>query len=121
MIPQEMTIIGVDAVSSGTTRVRLSGRLGWDTEPSVRQRLTLELGDSWSSGEILLDLGDVRFLDSAGISALLTLRRELADHGGKLSLCEVPPRLQEMFELVGMYRLIPVVDPTETAPEGVPS
>ncbi len=119
MLPEEPTVVGVETRSDNLIYVLASGRLGWDADTRIKEKLTAEAGDTWRSRTVVLSLAEVRFLDSAGISALLLLGRELSGNGGKLVLCGPPPRIRQMFELVGMDRLIPVVDDLKHAGEGL--
>ena len=118
MLPEEPAVVGVETRSDNLVYVLASGRLGWDADTRIKEKLAAEAGDTWRSRTVVLSLAEVRFLDSAGISALLLLGRELCGHGGKLVFCEPPPRIRQMFELVGMDRLVPVVDDLKHAGEG---
>ena len=115
MYPGETTVIGIETLSDRSVRVLMSGRIGWDADARIKERLALEFGDTFLSATVVLDLTEVRFVDSAGLSSLLALRGHLSEQGGRLVFCEVPPRIRRMFELVGMYRLIPVVSDPQPA------
>jgi anti-sigma B factor antagonist len=54
--------------------------------------------------ELVLDLAGVTFLDSAGLSMLIGLRRIMAARGGTLRLAACPPSVAEVLELTGLTR-----------------
>ena len=97
--------------------VLASGHLGWGADEMIKSRIVRHDGVAGTSESIVIDMSDVTFIDSAGISSLLTLRRELIERGGKLVLCQVPPRIQQVFDVVAINRVIPVVDNIQRARE----
>lgn len=101
----------------GLHEVHVAGKLSRGTDSLIKSTLAESSGESWQSRGVVLNLSDVGFLDSAGISSLLTLQHELDATGGKLVLCHVPPRINQMFDVVGMARVIPVVDNLDQAQE----
>ena len=107
--------LGVPA--EGTYEIHIEGKLGWGADNAIRSMLTEKSGTSWLSQHVMLNLSDVGFLDSAGVSSLLTLHREVSDSGGKLVLYGASPRINQMFGVVGMHRVIPVVDDRQQAQE----
>lgn len=109
--------VDVRTRGDGVSEVALSGRVGWGVDTVIRGRLAESSGEGWSSGPVVLNLAEVGFMDSSGISALLTLCHLVAEGGGKLVLCDVPPRINQMFDLVGMSKLIPIVDSIHLAQE----
>jgi anti-anti-sigma factor len=76
--------------------------------------------DIWKEGEIeaklavcdgaspiLIDLSDVRYLDSAFLSALVRLRRRLPDCA--MTLVVESPSVRRIFELTEMHRLFEII------------
>jgi anti-sigma B factor antagonist len=52
--------------------------------------------------KILVDLANVTFMDSTGLSALLVAHRHLSDAGGELRLVAVPTNLARTIEIAGL-------------------
>ncbi|WP_309485287.1 STAS domain-containing protein [Streptomyces sp. WELS2] len=67
---------------------------------------------------LVLDLSQVRFCDSAGLSALIGLWHTAQAAGGALGLADVPDRLMRMLVLTGVDAVLPV---HATAAEAVAS
>ena len=55
---------------------------------------------------LVLDLGDVAFLDCAGIRLLLTVRELTESKGGWLRLERVPPMVLRVLRLTGTHTLL---------------
>ncbi|WP_051865388.1 STAS domain-containing protein [Streptomyces griseus] len=60
------------------------------------------------SRHLVLDLSQVGFCDSAGLSALIGLWHAAQAVGGALGLADVPDRLMRMLVLTGVDTILPV-------------
>lgn len=57
---------------------------------------------------LALDLAQVGFCDSAGLSAIIGIWHAAQTAGGSLSLAAVPDRLMRMLSMTGVDSLLPV-------------
>ncbi|TVQ37790.1 MAG: anti-sigma factor antagonist [Wenzhouxiangella sp.] len=57
---------------------------------------------------IVIDLGDVEFIDSAGIGTLIACLRASGERQGQLRLCSLNRPVQALFELMRMHRIFEV-------------
>ncbi len=64
---------------------------------------------------VVLDLADVRLLDSCGIGQLVQLHNRVRESGGLFSLANVEHRLKGLLQMVGLLRVFPVFDSREEA------
>ena len=55
---------------------------------------------------ILVDLSNISFMDSAGLGALLSAYKRLKEIGGKLIVCSINKQIKIIFELVGIDRVL---------------
>jgi len=63
--------------------------------------------------KVVLDLGEVKFMDSSALGTLISLLRASNTRGGELKLCAAQSAVQVLFELTRLYRvysLFPDVD-----------
>lgn len=68
---------------------------------------------------VLLDIGQLRFVDSSGLGAILSCLRKLTAAGGDLKLlCDKCKPVRMFFELVRMNRIIDIYN---TRPEAIES
>ena len=65
-----------------------------------------------SEKPIIIDLGRVTFIDSSGLWAILVSQRICRQHGIGLLLKPGPSNVQSVFEVTGLYDLLPVQPPT---------
>jgi anti-anti-sigma factor len=49
-----------------------------------------------------LDLGELSFVDSSGLGALVRIRKEAEGHGIPLALTNVPPSTKRLLEVTGL-------------------
>jgi anti-sigma B factor antagonist len=57
---------------------------------------------------LVIDIGPIRFVDSAGLGALLSCLRLAHAKGGRLALCGVDGSKQTLFQIVRMDRLFDI-------------
>jgi anti-anti-sigma factor len=61
-----------------------------------------------SARELVVDLSDLRSLDSAGLSMLVLLHDRLADRAGTVALRRPPPTVRRMLEVVEFDQLFAI-------------
>lgn len=57
---------------------------------------------------ILIDLGDVRFIDSSGLGALVSGFKNAITNQGNLKLSSLQPQVKSMFELTRLHRVFEI-------------
>lgn len=57
---------------------------------------------------ILVDLKDVRFIDSSGLGALVSGFKNAISHQGNLKLSTLQPQVKSMFELTRLHRVFEI-------------
>lgn len=76
--------------------------LGFDNGELVRNELMHALEQS-CAGHVVLDLSNVRFLQSAGFRPLLSIRRYVHEtRGGRVVLCHLQPDVEEVLTMTHM-------------------
>ena len=56
----------------------------------------------------VVDLGEVRFIDSSGLGALLSGYKNTVLHEGRFALSSLQPQVQSMFELTRLHRVFEI-------------
>jgi anti-sigma B factor antagonist len=64
---------------------------------------------------ILVDLKDVRFIDSSGLGALVSGFKNAISHQGNLKLSSLQPQVKSMFELTRLHRVFEIFASTAEA------
>lgn len=95
--------------AGGDERVHLLGELDLSVIGSVdREVRRAEAGDA---ARIVLDLGELEFLDASGIRLLLHLNARSQSNGGRLRIARArAPQVQRVIELTGAAQVLPFLD-----------
>jgi anti-sigma B factor antagonist len=91
--------------------LHLRGELDADTSAKLHEALAGLVARPVP--RIVVDLSDLRFCDSVGLSAFITSKQAIASRGGWLSFAAANPFLQRLMETVGLTRyfsLYPGID-----------
>ena len=98
----------------GITIVDLSGRITLG-EGSVVLRDTVR--DLLSKGQkkILLNLGDVNYIDSSGIGELVSGFTTVTNSGGSLKLLNLNKRVKDLLQITKLYTVFDIKDDEASA------
>jgi anti-sigma B factor antagonist len=93
----------------GIAVVDVSGRviLGEETE-LLRETIQRLLGEGQK--EILLNLGEVWFIDSAGIGELVSAFTSVRNRGGELKLLKLTKRVRDVLQITKLYTVFDIRD-----------
>lgn len=58
--------------------------------------------------QLVIDLKDVRFIDSSGLGALVSGYKNASARNGNLKLCSLQPQVKSMFELTRLHRVFEI-------------
>jgi anti-anti-sigma factor len=81
-------------------RVALHGRLDTHSFARLDEALAPILTSPTPPHALVLDLGGLAYISSAGIRSIFKARKALAAHGGKLLVVNPQPQIQKVFDLV---------------------
>ncbi len=91
--------------------LRISGEVDIQTSPVLDEHLQRVLGNGASS--LVVDLGQVTFLDSTGLSVLIAGLRRCQAAGGQLRLVSPRPNVRRVFEVTGLTDVFQLGPPGE--------
>jgi anti-sigma B factor antagonist len=95
------------AVSGGRHTLVLSGELDLASAPELLVLVVHFCRDR--AREIVIDLSKLRFMDSAGLNAILMSQRECRDQGAGFLLTPPVGAVRRVFEMSGMLDELPFV------------
>ena len=108
--------IATEKISAGFV-LRLKGDVDMNSSSEVRNALAAVFKDRQPGMKALLvDLSQVRYMDSSGIATLVECMQNCMKAGAKLRLCELSPPVRDVFELArlaSVFEIYPSV--TEAA------
>ncbi len=87
--------------SSSAPHLTLSGEIDLAVAPDLRDAGST-LAKAVAPGPLEIDLGDVTFIDSSGLGALISVRNAARECGTHLVLIRVSPTVARFFELAGV-------------------
>ena len=99
--------VGILPSENGTYRFFLRGELDHHSVKEMRKILDQTLID-YRPKEVILDLKEVTFTDSAGLGLVLGRYTRISGYGGKLSLVNVSEEFRKILRLAGTDRLLSV-------------
>jgi anti-sigma B factor antagonist len=93
----------------GVTIVDLSGRITLgEASVVVRNVISDLLGKG--NKKILLNLGEVDYIDSSGIGVLVSSFSTVRGQGGELKLVNLSKRIRDLLQITKLYNLFDVKD-----------
>jgi anti-anti-sigma factor len=100
----------------GESVITLSGELDMATAPDLVAVLDSEVERGLGSGDLLLDLAGLSFIDSSGIAVLVTGQQALIQQERRLSIRGARPHAMKVFEIAGLMELLNVATEPEDSP-----
>ena len=98
----------------GVTLVDFSGRITLG-EGSVVLRDTIRDLLSKGSKKILLNLGDVTYIDSSGIGELVSAFTTVRNGGGELKLLNLTKKVHDLLQITKLYTVFDIKDDEASA------
>ncbi|SFQ47176.1 MULTISPECIES: STAS domain-containing protein [Actinomadura] len=85
-----------------TTELRLTGELDCSTADDLRHHIAVAI-DAHDPHRLLLDLSELAFIDSSGLSVMVRAHQLMARRGRLLSLCDPQPRVRRILHVAGLH------------------
>ncbi|MFA6916032.1 MAG: anti-sigma factor antagonist [Parachlamydiales bacterium] len=76
---------------------------------------TLDLINLEGVSKVVLDLGNIQYIDSSGLGSLLSVLKFLHVKGGELKLANLKKPVRTIFELVAMHKIFEIFNTAEEA------
>jgi anti-sigma B factor antagonist len=111
--------IVTEKISTGFL-LKLKGDVDMNTSPDVRTALAgvFKQGSSGMKA-LLIDLSQVRYMDSSGIATLVECMQNCMKTGARLRLCELSPSVRDVFELARLASVFEIFSTINEATAGL--
>ena len=109
-----MSMKSITRQVNGITIVDLSGRITLG-EGSVLLRDMVRDLVTKGQRKILLNLGDVTYIDSSGIGELVSAFTTVRNQGGELKLLNLTKKVHDLLQITKLYTVFDVKDDEATA------
>ena len=93
----------------GVTILDLSGRITLG-EGSVTLRDAIHDAMTKGSKKILLNLGDISYIDSSGIGELVSAFTSVKNSGGELKLLNLTKKVHDLLQITKLYTVFDIWD-----------
>ena len=104
--------IGV-AREDGTLIATVEGRVDGINASDFEKGLREALDDSDKA--VVVDLGGLSYISSAGLRAVLLIAKLLSQRGAKFGLCSLTAPIREVFEISGFDKIVAIHDSRDDA------
>ncbi len=101
--------------SADITVVELKGRLTLGDALSTAEDAIKQLAAN--KRRIIIDLTQADFIDSAGLGMLVACSATASGAGGQLRVAGAVPRVQQIFLMTQVYRVVPLYSTVQAAAE----
>lgn len=100
-----------------TSIVALSGEIDVYTSPKVKDAL----GSLIDKGtyKIVIDLTNVRYIDSTGLGVLIGGLKRVREHGGTVNLVCSNPQIRKIFDITGLVKIFGIFETLDLALEAL--
>jgi anti-sigma B factor antagonist len=102
-----------ESIEDRTCIVTISGSVDALTAGEVTQYLSERIGTG--KKHIILDLGKVDFMSSAGLRTVLTTLKECRKQGGDLYLADAQPGVEKVLKMSGFTSIVRTFPSVEAA------
>lgn len=102
-------------IDEKTSVISLDGTLNARSADQVKESFREVAGKGVQ--QVVLDLGDVPFIDSSGLAALVSGLKTLNEHDGSLKLASLQSQADLLFKLTMFDKVFEIYDDVDSAVE----
>jgi len=88
--------------------VSLKGKLDAVTAPEFDKKLEGLLSEG--ENNLIINLGELEYISSAGLRSILAFAKQLKANGGRMVLAELRGPVKEVFEISGFYSIFQILE-----------
>lgn len=101
---------------SGVVKLAGEGAItGSDFSADGKNPVESVLGPAWASFRVLLDMGQVSYIDSSAIGWLIGTQKAFREKGGSFAVYHVQPAVRQVLDLLKVGRVVPLCENEQTA------
>lgn len=112
--------ISVEYVENATIISFKDEKILEDRDVRELQESVLSVVEQAGGGNIILDFYKVRFLSSAVLGLLLRISKRVSESGGRLRLCNINPKIYEVFKITRLTKVFDIYDSVLSATDDLP-
>lgn len=98
---------------NGVTIFALDGRV--DSEGAVDLDLALQTATSERKYRLVLEMSQVRYINSAGLRTLADILTQTKEQNGNLKLVNLNPKVRRVFQIIGFDKFFDIHESVDEA------
>ncbi len=118
MTPVKPTI-SVEYVENATVVTLTEEKILEDKDIQVLQESIMSVIAQAERINLILDFCNVRFLSSAVLGLLIRVSKKVYEHDGQLKLCNINPKIYEIFKITRLTKIFDIYQDLESATESL--
>ncbi|MBA7682071.1 hypothetical protein ES703_90417 [subsurface metagenome] len=112
--------ISVEYAENATIVTLVDEKILEEKDIRALQESIVSVIESASGGiNLILDFCNVRFLSSAVLGLLIRISKRIYERAGQLRLCNIDPRIHEIFKITRLTKVFDIYQDVESAAESL--
>jgi anti-sigma B factor antagonist len=109
--------ISVEYIKNATVITFTDDKILEDNDIKALQESIMSVIEQAERINLILDFCNVRFLSSAVLGLLIRVSKRIYESGGKLRLCNINPKINEVFKITRLTKVFDIYKDIESATE----
>jgi anti-anti-sigma factor len=93
--------------------LRVAGRIDAENAAAFESQCESCIAEGFT--RIVMDLGDLTYVSSLGLGAIVRVAKQLRDQGGEVRICCLTGLVRQLFEITRLNHVFPPHDSLESA------
>lgn len=109
--------ISVEYIKNATVITFTDDKILEENDIKALQESIMSVIEQAERINLILDFCNVRFLSSAVLGLLIRVSKRIYESGGKLRLCNINPKINEVFKITRLTKVFDIYKDIESATE----
>jgi anti-sigma B factor antagonist len=109
--------ISVEYIKNATVITFTDDKILEENDIKALQESIMSVIEQAERINLILDFCNVRFLSSAVLGLLIRVSKRIYESGGKLRLCNINPKIHEVFKITRLTKVFDIYKDIESAAE----
>ena len=112
-------VISVEYVENATIVAFTDEKILEERDVQALQESIMSVIERAERINLILDFRNVRFLSSAVLGLLIRISKKVYERDGQLRLCNINPKIHEIFKITRLTKIFDIYQDIESATEGL--
>ncbi|MHC4618831.1 MAG: STAS domain-containing protein [Planctomycetota bacterium] len=113
--------IRVEYAADGTIVTLAEAKILEEEDIQALQGSIMSVIEQGGRINLILDFRNVEFLSSAVLGLLIRISKKVYEYDGQLRLCNIHPKIMEIFKITRLTKIFDIYEDLESAVEGLSS